>query len=454
VADQAQLPRRFAEHLRSEGLLQPGDRVLVGVSGGLDSVVLLHLLRFATPIDLNLHAAHLDHGLRPASVRDAQWVQGLCNAWQVPLRQARTSAPPRGEAAARTLRYQFLQQSAAELSAKWVLTAHQADDQLETLLFRVARGTGLPGIRGIPARRGNIVRPLLPFRRAELQRYAHAVRLHWREDESNRWLTLSRNRIRHRVLPALEARWPGAALRWQQLAELATTIDAAWDALLPGLIGSALVERTAGRRALARGVMQEYHPQTRARVLRELASELGTGIGRVGTRTALRFVVSGGSGSAVRLGPQLTLSREFDQLVLSRSEVGAGTVPDLPVRIDTDIGSGRACIGGAWIDVSWGPLLPAGATAAASFDHSALRFPLELRGWRPGDRIHLGYGTKKLKKLLAEWRVPRSRRNRLAILAEQAGQGGVLWVVGLVQAQPGTGDTERWHITVSYDEPG
>src|SRR5690606_15955834 len=116
-------------------------------------------------------ATHFDHAMRPGSGADAQWVAGLCRAWDVPLAAARAEDPPRSEAAARELRYAFLHAAAERFAAETLVTAHHADDQAETVLFRLARGTGLAGLAGIPERRGIIARPLLAFTRGELAAY-------------------------------------------------------------------------------------------------------------------------------------------------------------------------------------------------------------------------------------------------------------------------------------------
>ena len=147
----------------------PGAHVLAAVSGGADSVVLLHLLRFAgDELGITVSAAHFDHAMRPGSAPDAEWVAGLCAAWGVPLVRRRADRALRSEAEAREARYAFLAGARGRVEADWIATAHHADDQAETVLFRALRGTGVAGLAGIApvdaARR--LVRPLLPFRRA------------------------------------------------------------------------------------------------------------------------------------------------------------------------------------------------------------------------------------------------------------------------------------------------
>ncbi|HEX6037412.1 tRNA lysidine(34) synthetase TilS, partial [Longimicrobium sp.] len=147
----------FAERVRRSldglGVRGTDAHVLVAVSGGCDSVALLHLLRFAADdAGLRVSAAHFDHAMRPGSEGDAAWVCGLCRAWGVPLMDARADIPPRTEAEARDARYAFLRRAQEACGAAFLATAHHADDQAETVLFRVLRGTGLGGLAGIPPR--------------------------------------------------------------------------------------------------------------------------------------------------------------------------------------------------------------------------------------------------------------------------------------------------------------
>ena len=185
--DPGDLLRRFIRELSGPEDPQDGDSLLVALSGGLDSLVLLHLLRFGQGLpSFRLHAAHFDHRMRPGSEADSLWVKGLCQAWGVPLQKEEAISPPASEEEAREMRYEFLFRAREGCGARWLLTAHHADDQAETVLFRALRGTGLHGLSGIPRRREpGILRPLLSFTREELEDYAGLRGVRSREDPSN-----------------------------------------------------------------------------------------------------------------------------------------------------------------------------------------------------------------------------------------------------------------------------
>ncbi len=424
------LPERLRRHLAASRLIRTGDAVTVALSGGLDSVVLLHLLRFPlADFDLRLGAAHLDHSMRTDSSADAEWVGGLCRAWNVPLVRERADPAPRSEAEARRARYAFLGRAAGGAR---IATAHHLDDQAETVLFRLARGTGLRGLRGIAPRRGRIVRPLLPFTRAELARHARDAGLRWRDDPSNRDTSFARNHIRHRVLPELERARPGAARALAGIAVAARQEERAWERLLRRLDEEVVLERGQGHLALARDVLHSYHPDLRARVARRLLRRFGTTPGRAGTQAALEFIMSGRSGRGVALPGNVRLERDFDRIVVRAA--GQPPLEERPLEIgDGGPGRGSAVVGGRALRVRWGPLRTDGAGERTRV--VAPCFPLQLRGWQPGDRIRLDYGTKKLKKLFGEHRLDRRERLRTPVLVDASGM--VLWVVGVARASGG-----------------
>ena len=437
----ADVAGRFARHVAVRGLWSAGDRLLVAVSGGLDSTVLLHLLRFGPGLPTaTVRAAHLDHAMRAGSAGDADWVRGLCRAWGIELVEARLESGPASEASAREARHGFLERAASEGGEALVLTAHHADDQAETVLFRALRGTGVRGLRGIPERRGRWLRPLLPFWREELEAYARSARLAARPDPSNldpRW---ARNVLRHEILPRAEAAVaPGARRALVRLARLAAAQEAAWASLLSGLLDAVVEEEDGGRIVVARQGFLAYAPAVRARLLRALVRRLGGGLDEAGTRAALEFTSSGASGRCHPLPGGLGLRREFDRLVLSSAEP---TGRDHPLLISgVEPGGGELSVGGRSLRVEWARSAPRGDRIEA-FSPSRLHFPLRFRGRVPGDRIRLPYGSKKLKKLLAEARVPAGERDRVPVLAD--GRGRTLWVPGIARAAgiaPDDGET-------------
>lgn len=444
TATSSDLPRRLRRHLDRSRLLEPGQAVVVALSGGLDSAVLLHLLRFPLRARVAaLAAAHLDHAMRPGSRADADWVAGLCRAWDVPLTRRRADPPPRSEAAARAARYEFLEAAAG--TGPRIVTAHHARDQAETVLFRLARGTGLRGLRGIAPARGRFVRPLLPFAPDELEAYAASVGLRFRTDPTNLDPRFARNRIRHRVLPELERAHPGAVRAIARLADQARAAEAAWDDLVDDVQSRAVVAGHAHGVTLARDTLLAYHPALRARLLRRLLRRYGVVPSRAGTHAALEFITSGPSGRSLDLGRGARLERDFDRLRLVAAAGDADGPADLPLEISgPEPGSGRFVVGGRARFARWGTSPIGGADEAVTLEEP--RFPLALRPWRPGDRIRLGYGTKKLKKLLAERRVGRRERASVPVLVD--GRGVVLWVVGFARAEGVAGAGKGFQIAV------
>jgi len=423
------LPQRFARHLADTRLLEGGP-VVVALSGGRDSVVLLHLLRL--PLQrADIVAAHFDHRMRAGSAADAAWVAGLCRAWDVPLVCARAPVAPRSEADARALRYEFLARAADRTGARCIATAHHADDQAETVLFRLLRGTGTRGLAGIPERRGRIVRPLLPFGRREIEAYAAACHIGCREDPSNQDPRFARNRIRHRLLPALEACAPGSRDALLAVAAAARRLEEAWSAVLAPALQDVVLREDEEAVELARTRLLAYDSHVLVRILRHLLRRFGSSPGRAGTRAALEFIMSGASGGRVSVAGGLEVRRSFDRIRVGR--VSPREAPDRELVIATaEDGWGKARVGGVVVAARWRISSGGGADDAVRFDPDALRFPLTLRRWRPGDRIRLESGTKKLKKLFLERRIERSARARVPVLADGAGR--VLWVAGVARS--------------------
>ena len=196
--------------IRQHAMVKPGEQVVCAISGGADSVALLFALYLLAPqMGFTLSAAHFNHGLRGAeSDEDAAFVAALCDRLDIPLHMGQGSVVTgkKGlEAAARDARYAFLESLPGKIA-----TAHTADDNAETVLMHLIRGTGLKGLGGISPVRGNVIRPMLTVTRQEVIAFLQEYNLSWRDDSSNAGDDFLRNRLRHRVMPLLAGRRSGA----------------------------------------------------------------------------------------------------------------------------------------------------------------------------------------------------------------------------------------------------
>lgn len=424
--------------------------VVVAVSGGLDSCVLLHLLRFpgvgplslaqpgaAGPGPVDLVAAHFDHRMRSGSEEDALWLRGLCAAWGVQWVAGRAATPPASEAGARAARYAFLEQVRQEVGAELIATAHHADDQAETVLFRMFRGTGPEGLRGIRSERADGVwRPLLGVWRDQLLGHARAVGLTWREDPTNAELGFARNALRHRVLPDAERLVaPGARRALVRFAERAARDEEGWESLIPTLVEGLAPERGPDGVRFDRVGLLSLHPAVRARVLRALLLELGLRPGADVTELAVDFVSVADSGRGIDLGGAVRLRRELDRLALVR-EGPEPSGPDRTVVIPgPSSGSAEGSLAGRSVWVGWGDAATPERGTVERFLPERLRFPLVVRAWEDGDRIRTASGARKLKRLFLDARVPAPERRRLPVLADA--EGDVLWVPGVARVHSG-----------------
>ena len=434
------LQRRFREQLIALGIAAPDVHLLAALSGGCDSVVLLHLLRFGTgERSPQLSAAHFDHGMRPESEGDAEWVAGLCESWKVELVRGRTLERLASENHARHARYHFLRGAARSVGATWVVTAHHADDQAETVLFRILRGTGLRGLGGIPAVSSSLLRPLLPFWREELEQYACEVGLRWREDASNRSLKPTRNRIRQEVLPWIEQTIaPGARRHLVELAELAQESEQEGEAAVARALAGA-VTREENSILVEREPFRSSAPGLASRLLRFLLVPYEIVLDRVGTRMAVQFITEAPSGRTMQLPGGVRLGTEWNRVRIFRNQQPPPdrllTIPAVPAGTE----EGQIRIGGRRWHVRWSAggcrdqrPLPDSNAATVALRLEALHFPLLLRRWQPGDRIRTSLGEKKLKKVWVEHRIPRFLRFQLPVLADAT--GAILWVPEVVSA--------------------
>lgn len=437
-----------AEALRDAGVRR-GDRAVVAVSGGVDSMVLLHaLVRLAPRLGLRIQVTHVHHGLRGRSAdRDAALVSAEAVRHGVPVSVERLAPAtrPAGTSVqgwARDARYARLEAVRKKIRAAWIVTAHTQNDQAETVLLNLLRGTGPRGVAGIPGRRGRILRPLLAVSRGEVEAYAAAQGVVFREDPSNRSVAYRRNRIRRQLLPLLAREYNPRIV--EALAGLAAQAREDDDALASqaAALATGAVRKRGPAVGVSVGVLQEAEPAVARRLLQEAFRRVAHGRHGLTRRHLNALVRAAARGGRVALsgGFQAQVSAEYLWLAPSapaeRRHGSGAQLPGADPPADVPLPPGR------W--VRWDPgrcfvrvrrVVGDGIRLAREDPHrevlspTVLAEPLRLRAWRPGDRFQpLGLpGGKKLQDFFVDTKVPRAQRRRVPLL--MAGER-VAWVVG------------------------
>ncbi len=437
------LVERLRVYARRAGLFPDPGTAIVAVSGGPDSVALLDLLHEAALPGVTLVVAHADHGIHPASAAVAGQVERLAARYGSPFELGRLALGPQAsETVARRARYAWLRDVQRRRSARYLVTAHHRDDQLETVLLRVLRGSGPAGLAGIPARaRGGLVRPLLPFTHAELAAHAAARALPVHDDPANRDPRILRSWVRTVLLPLLDERLGArAGADLLRVGRFAARDRRAWDAMLelvPDL--GFLIE--PGGFAVARGRLAHYDHAAAAALVAAAARRVGLVLGPERARR-LVHLARRPSGRRLALGHGWTAEGAFDRLRVTR----AVARPAERVVAMSEQGS---AVFGAHV-VSWRP-----EPAPRAMERSGWVTWLAGPGWevRPlqrGDRLVPlgGVGHRPVRRLLMEARVPRGDRASYPVLARGE---TILWVPGITRGAvevppPGT-PAVRVHVT-------
>lgn len=437
------LLERVKETIERYAMLEQGERVLVAVSGGVDSVVLLDILcRLAAEYTLDLTIAHLDHGLRGEEAReDARFVAHLARKEKLALIEKKLDVAEFSkekrigiEEGARLLRRDFLHAAADEVGAAKIALGHTQNDRGETMLFNLIRGAGPTGLVGIRPVNLSVIRPLIEVSREEILSYARSCDLPWREDRTNQDLSFSRNRIRHRILPLLREMNPRVLAALQRTADLLATEELALDDLLAPLWVKVLIVQAEDRIVIQRGRLSQLYKGVQALLLRRGIARLRgdlQGIEKVHIDALLGLVASHRAHGKLDL-PGFVARFQGDELTLEEGEM------ENPLSFEVPIALGRTEISslGISLDLSIEDRIGSGESQIAEdrevevADADRVQFPLHVRGRRPGDRfapLGLG-GEKKLKNFYIDERVPFYDRDRVPLLCDRQ---KIIWVVGL-----------------------
>ena len=420
-------------------MLPPGGTVLCAVSGGADSMCLLSLLADLAPRrGFTLAAGHFDHRLRPSSGREADFVRAWCEGRGIPFYlgggdvAARAKETGAGiEETARAMRYAFLQAQAQALGGAHIATAHTADDNGETLLLHLVRGSGLQGLTGIAPRRGNIVRPLLTVTRGEIMDYLDVHGVPHVEDESNGDTRYARNFIRREVMPLLKTLNPNLTRRLNETAFALRGDNDCLNARAAAVYAG--MERAAGMAALPCALLTGQPPAMAARGVQRMAAAVDPDLvlSAAQRRAVLALAAGADPSGEVSLPRGVKAMRLYDRLALI---VGEGPPPLAPqvLPLPGQAEAGLFSVLARRVKYAGESNLPYSFYLACD----KIGTSLTLRARRTGDRLRLPGrgGSRTVKQLMIDRRVPRVLRDRTPVL--DAG--------GAVAAVAGLGPEERF----------
>ncbi len=472
------LLRRTEEIIREYNMIAPGDIVVAGVSGGADSVCLLYLLHaLKEKLSFALLAVHVEHGLRgETALRDAAFTEKLCERWRIPCRIRHVKAAKVAaekhltvEEAGRALRYETFEKLGTEyrqeINGKGrvrIATAHHADDQAETVLFHLARGSGLTGMGGIRPVQSGRIHPLIYFSRSEIEEFLVAKELTWQTDETNQETDYSRNVIRHEVMSVLSQKINARAAA--HIGEAARQARRS-DDFLRSLAGKAMDGHIVTEKEEGRGrsitiplkVLQNEEPLLQEYMLRLMIEDLreGEGLKDITRRhiEALREMTGKGQGKYLMLPGDLRAIREgealrlFTETLCESNQTEGFRAVEIPLA-DEEKGVSRIAITGGEILAEWvnrselpNPIPQKRYTKWVAYDKMNGRLCIRTRCTGDYLVVNQSGGRRRLKDYLIDEKVPRAKRDEVLLLAQGS---HILWVIGarISEAAKVTDETE------------
>ncbi len=465
----------FLDQLRKEveqhQMIRRGEKVLVGVSGGPDSLALLHGLRtLGSEYGWSLFVIHVNHGLRgKESEEDARFVRECCNKWKIPCRieevnvhEALRQEGGNKQAVARKLRYKAFRKAAEGWGIDKLALAHHRDDQVETILMRIIRGTGVGGLKGMEKIRRwygiHLIRPLLSISRQTIENYCQEQGLNPRLDRSNLSLAYTRNRVRLELLPLLSTYNPRVKEAILQLSEIISEEEKVWREMESDAFRQVVTEKSLASLTLDLSSFLHLSVALQRRIVKLILSCLlkqGSDEASLDSIERIRKIAFHPNPSVeIDLPGGIKAERKYDLLILRLEEDGSPenkTPAPIPLSVP-GMTSLPGFMGKIEVIVSSAPLdAIKPCRDFAVFDACQIDQPIMVRSRQPGDRMTcFGMnGTKKLKNLFIEAKIPRRARDSYPVVT--AGEH-ILWLPGIRRSKvaPVTPRTKQflymlWH---------
>jgi tRNA(Ile)-lysidine synthase len=420
-------------HLFQKLQIPPHARILVAVSGGMDSVTLLHLLK---NLGFTIAAAHVNFQLRgDESNSDEAFVKELAAHYGIPFYSkcfdTKSFADKEGistQMAARNLRYKWFEQQATQHQWDFIATAHHLDDQIETFFINLLRGTGISGLKGIPAKSGLIIRPLLPFYRIEIEEYVKTRRLDYREDSSNSKTDYLRNRIRHQLLPLLDELQPAFRKVMAGNLDHLMAAESFFRQAIAEQTKGMLTEGDSGLQITFPQILQSKHPEL---LLHEILQEYGFST----TQSKQIFLALDSQPGKIFFSDSHRLIKDREFLLLQAlSELdGDESCMVIEENITEVFCPLHLQFQTLARDIDF---QPSPDPDKAFLDLAALQFPLKVRKWKHGDRFKpLGMkGQMKLSDFFVANKFSIAEKERTWLLTDNA--DNIIWIIGHRIADP------------------
>lgn len=420
-------------------MIKPGERVVVGVSGGADSVcLLLVLLEYRKKTEFDIKVVHVEHGIRGEdSLRDAAYVKELCEKQKVAYECVSVDIPAMAEAmklsteeAGRIARYRIFDQISKKWHADKIAVAHNQNDQAETILWNLVRGSGLDGAAGIRPVRGKIIRPLIECSRQEIEAYLAERKIRWCEDSTNKELNYTRNVIRNKILPEMRdllntkadihlAAFGSEMRRTEEFLQKMT--EEACRKMTDLAQNYVSIDLT---------LFEQEDAYLQDRILRTCLKEAGCGLKDIRREhvKSMKALTKAQSGKAVHLPGGWMAQRSFDRLMIKRTDQkNQGFLPEISLKIPGETQAGSGYFVTRIISNENQPIIQKKYTKWLNYDK--ISTGILLRGRKTGDYLVVNHqgGRKKLKAYLMEEKIPAELRDDIWLLTVG---NEVIWVVG------------------------
>lgn len=422
-------------YIKENKLILHDQHIIIGVSGGADSICLFHILKsLQKDYNLKLTVAHINHGMRQEAKDDAKFVEELCREWGIPYKEHRCNIVQLAkeqkmseEVVGRNERYRFFETIRARYKADKIAVAHTMNDQAETMLMRLIRGSGVTGLGAIMAKRDFIIRPLLMMSREEVETYCYANGLAFKEDLTNKMDIYTRNKLRLQVLPILKKEFNPKVI--EAVSQAATQLQETENYLEIQTEEAYKLSVNQYEKGYSINIkaLISFHKVIQSRIVR-MAIENHKGNLKDISYTNVNDVLSlvdKQSGKSINLGEKSLAIREHGDIKIIKEEKTLGYNHNLDLGTNKIVECHKKV---ELISLDSGDIIQRYEnTYTKNIDYDKINGSLQIRTRQAGDRIQLKGGSKKLKDFFIDEKVPKTCRDDIILIADQT---NVIWVVG------------------------